>query len=166
MARLRMTRTCHLSLSIDAIIAAGGAAHLVTIVRARLQNHDPYEELVKRVGDSRRMEPISCRTPSAPIRCWPRKPVVAPGFYKVPSLRGVWYRGPFEHDGSCATLEDWFNFARTNDADLPTRLRPATAGRAGWEVSPGKTSCAAKGMSSGWICRRTSARLSSRFSGP
>jgi len=28
------------------------------------------------------------------------------GFYKVPSLLGVWYRGPFEHNGSCATLED------------------------------------------------------------
>ena len=29
------------------------------------------------------------------------------GYYKVPSLRGVWYRGPFEHNGSVATLEDW-----------------------------------------------------------
>lgn len=26
------------------------------------------------------------------------------GYYKVPSLKGVWYRGPFGHDGSCATL--------------------------------------------------------------
>ena len=24
------------------------------------------------------------------------------GYYKVPSLRGLWYRGPFEHDGSVA----------------------------------------------------------------
>ena len=31
------------------------------------------------------------------------------GYYKVPSLMGVWYRGPFEHDGSVATLEDWFD---------------------------------------------------------
>ena len=31
------------------------------------------------------------------------------GFYKVPSLKGVWYRGPFEHNGSVATLEDWFD---------------------------------------------------------
>ena len=22
------------------------------------------------------------------------------GYYKVPSLKGVWYRGPFEHNGS------------------------------------------------------------------
>ena len=27
------------------------------------------------------------------------------GYYKVPALRGVWYRGPFEHNGSVATLE-------------------------------------------------------------
>lgn len=26
------------------------------------------------------------------------------GFYKVPTLLGVSYRGPFEHNGSCATL--------------------------------------------------------------
>ena len=29
------------------------------------------------------------------------------GYYKVPSLRGLWYRGPLEHSGSVATLEDW-----------------------------------------------------------
>jgi len=28
----------------------------------------------------------------------------ATGYYKVPSLKGVWYRGPFEHSGSVATL--------------------------------------------------------------
>ena len=31
------------------------------------------------------------------------------GYYKVPSLKGVWYRGPFEHNASIATLEDWFD---------------------------------------------------------
>ena len=36
-------------------------------------------------------------------------------FYKVPSLRGVWYRGPFEHNASVATLEDWFDPARIYD---------------------------------------------------
>ena len=30
------------------------------------------------------------------------------GYYKVPSLKGVWYRSMFEHSGSVATLEDWF----------------------------------------------------------
>lgn len=34
------------------------------------------------------------------------------GYYKVPSLRGLWYRGPFLHDGSIARLEDLFNPAR------------------------------------------------------
>src|SRR5262249_62121880 len=27
------------------------------------------------------------------------------GYYKVPSLKGVWYRGPFGHHGSAAPLE-------------------------------------------------------------
>ncbi len=42
------------------------------------------------------------------------------GYYKIPSLKGVWYRGPFEHNGSVATLEDWFNPARLEDDYVPT----------------------------------------------
>ena len=42
------------------------------------------------------------------------------GFYKVPSLRGVWYRGPFEHHGSVATLEDWFDPRRLLENYAPT----------------------------------------------
>jgi mono/diheme cytochrome c family protein len=42
------------------------------------------------------------------------------GYYKIPSLKGVWYRGPFEHNGSVATLEDWFNPARVKDDYVPT----------------------------------------------
>lgn len=42
------------------------------------------------------------------------------GFYKVPSLRGLWRRGPFEHNGSCATLEDWFDPRRLRDDYVPT----------------------------------------------
>ena len=42
------------------------------------------------------------------------------GYYKVPSLKGVWYRGPFEHNGSVATLEDWFDPKRLNDDYVPT----------------------------------------------
>jgi hypothetical protein len=34
------------------------------------------------------------------------------GYYKVPSLRGVWYRGPFQHNGAAASLEDWFDSRR------------------------------------------------------
>ncbi len=42
------------------------------------------------------------------------------GYYKVPSLKGVWYRGPFEHNGSVATLEDWFDQRRLRDDYVPT----------------------------------------------
>lgn len=42
------------------------------------------------------------------------------GFYKVPSLLGVWYRGPLEHNGSVATLEDWFDPRRRRDDYVPT----------------------------------------------
>ncbi|MEP7364606.1 MAG: hypothetical protein ABI972_15225 [Acidobacteriota bacterium] len=42
------------------------------------------------------------------------------GYYKVPTLKGVWYRGPFEHNGSVLTLEDWFDAARLRDDYLPT----------------------------------------------
>ena len=42
------------------------------------------------------------------------------GYYKVPSLKGVWYRGPFEHSGSVATLEDWFDPKRLQDDYVPT----------------------------------------------
>ena len=45
------------------------------------------------------------------------------GDYKVPSLKGVWYRGPFEHNGSVATLEDWFNPKRLKDDYVPTGFR-------------------------------------------
>jgi hypothetical protein len=45
------------------------------------------------------------------------------GFYKVPSLRGVWYRGAFEHNGSVATLEDWFDDRRLRDDYVPTGFK-------------------------------------------
>jgi hypothetical protein len=45
------------------------------------------------------------------------------GYYKVPSLRGLWYRGPFEHNGSVATLEDWFDAARLRDDYVPTGFK-------------------------------------------
>ena len=37
------------------------------------------------------------------------------GFYKVPSLRGVWYRNGFGHGGQAETLEEWFDPARLQD---------------------------------------------------
>jgi len=45
------------------------------------------------------------------------------GFYKVPPLTGLWYRGPFEHNGSVATLEDWFDARRLGDDYIPTGFR-------------------------------------------
>jgi hypothetical protein len=45
------------------------------------------------------------------------------GYYKVPSLKGVWYRGPFEHNGSVATLEEWFDERRLRDDYVPTGYR-------------------------------------------
>lgn len=45
------------------------------------------------------------------------------GYYKVPSLKGVWYRGPFGHNGSVATLEDWFDPRRLRDDYVPTGFR-------------------------------------------
>ena len=52
------------------------------------------------------------------------------GYYKVPSLRGVWYRGPFEHNGSVATLEDWFDPGRTEAGYVPTGFRGMATSRA------------------------------------
>jgi cytochrome c peroxidase len=57
------------------------------------------------------------------------------GFYKVPSLKGVWYRGPFEHNGSVATLEDWFDPNRLREDYVPT----------GWKGPPGTKGRAVKG---------------------
>lgn len=41
------------------------------------------------------------------------------GFYKVPSLRGVWYRNAFGHGGWVDTLEEWFDPARVKRDYVP-----------------------------------------------
>jgi hypothetical protein len=46
------------------------------------------------------------------------------GYYKVPSLKGVWYRSMFGHSGWCATLEDWFDPRRLADDYIPTGFKP------------------------------------------
>jgi len=46
------------------------------------------------------------------------------GYYKAPSLRGVWYRGIFGHSGWCATLEDWFDSRRVLDDYIPSGFMP------------------------------------------
>lgn len=35
----------------------------------------------------------------------------------------MWYRGPFEHNGSVATLEDWFDPRRLSDDYVPTGFK-------------------------------------------
>jgi hypothetical protein len=45
------------------------------------------------------------------------------GYYKVPSLKGLWYRGPLEHNGSVATLEDWFDPNRLREDYVPTGFK-------------------------------------------
>jgi hypothetical protein len=45
------------------------------------------------------------------------------GYYKVPSLKGLWYRGPFEHNGSVAKLEDWFDVNRLREDYVPTGFK-------------------------------------------
>lgn len=46
------------------------------------------------------------------------------GFYKVPSLKGVWYRGHYLHDGSVASLEEMFDPDRLNDTHKPGGFTP------------------------------------------
>ena len=56
------------------------------------------------------------------------------GYYKVPSLKGVWYRGHYLHDGSIASLEEMFDPDRLKDTHEP----------GGW-VLPGVRTRAIKG---------------------
>jgi hypothetical protein len=58
------------------------------------------------------------------------------GFYKVPSLRGLWYRSGYGHGGQAATLEEWLNPARLEDGYVPK----------GFHVGPGPIEGHEKGM--------------------
>lgn len=66
----------------------------------------------------------------------------ARGYYSVPSLGGLWYRGPLEHSGRIERLEDWFNPARLNADYFPTgyvalneRPRPVPGHEFGLELN-------------------------------
>jgi mono/diheme cytochrome c family protein len=53
------------------------------------------------------------------------------GLYKVPSLKGLWYRGLIYHDGSISTLEEWFDPARLRDDFVPSGFKgPGVSRRA------------------------------------
>jgi hypothetical protein len=45
------------------------------------------------------------------------------GLYKVPTLRGVWYRGLYGHDGSVTRLEEWFDPARLRNDYVPSGFK-------------------------------------------
>jgi hypothetical protein len=49
------------------------------------------------------------------------------GYYKVPSLRGLWYRGHYLHDGSVTSLEEMFDPDRLNESHVPGGWRPIDA---------------------------------------
>ena len=44
--------------------------------------------------------------------------------YKVPSLKGVWYRSRYLHDGAAATLEELFDPDRPLDTHVRGGWRP------------------------------------------
>jgi cytochrome c peroxidase len=46
------------------------------------------------------------------------------GYYKVPSLKGVWYRGRFLHDGSLTSLEEMFDPRRLQADFQPKGWNP------------------------------------------
>jgi hypothetical protein len=43
--------------------------------------------------------------------------------YKVPSLKGVWYRGLYGHDGAVASLEGWLDSARLREDYVPAGFK-------------------------------------------
>jgi hypothetical protein len=49
------------------------------------------------------------------------------GYYKVPSLKGVWYRGHYLHDGAAASLEELFDPDRLKPSHVPGGWMPADA---------------------------------------
>jgi mono/diheme cytochrome c family protein len=46
------------------------------------------------------------------------------GYYKVPSLKGLWYRGHYLHDGSAASLEEMFDPNRVLATHEPQGFTP------------------------------------------
>jgi len=46
------------------------------------------------------------------------------GYYKVPSLKGIWYRGHYLHDGSVASLEEMFDPDRLKETHKPGGWNP------------------------------------------
>jgi mono/diheme cytochrome c family protein len=49
------------------------------------------------------------------------------GYYKVPSLKGVWYRGRYLHDGAVGSLEEMFDPGRLQDDHVRGGFAPVGA---------------------------------------
>jgi hypothetical protein len=49
------------------------------------------------------------------------------GYYKVPSLKGVWYRGHYLHDGAVGSLEEMFDPDRLDEGHVPGGYAPPGA---------------------------------------
>jgi Di-haem oxidoreductase, putative peroxidase len=49
------------------------------------------------------------------------------GYYKIPSLKGVWYRGHYLHDGSVASLDEMFDPDRVKETHVPGGWNPPGA---------------------------------------
>jgi hypothetical protein len=60
------------------------------------------------------------------------------GFYKVPSLRGVWCRGRYLHDGAVTSLEEMFNPEPLQSSFVPSGFKGLDERRAvpGHEFGP------------------------------
>lgn len=50
----------------------------------------------------------------------------ATGYYKVPGLRGLWYRSPLLHDGSVTTLDELFDAQRLEEDFVPSGFKGAS----------------------------------------
>ena len=63
------------------------------------------------------------------------------GFYKVPSLRGVWLRISFGHGGWADTLEEWLDPARLKSDYVPQGFHlgpgPIQGHEFGLKLAPG-----------------------------
>ena len=46
------------------------------------------------------------------------------GYYQIPSLKGLWYRGHYLHDGSAASLEEMFDPDRLKQTHVPGGWMP------------------------------------------
>jgi len=46
------------------------------------------------------------------------------GYFKIPSLKGLWYRGHYLHDGAAASLEEMFDPDRLKETHVPGGYSP------------------------------------------